>query len=151
VVAVVGAGLGGSQATASEQGGSSDARKGQSCNRLCMNKIDGLTEQDVLASEKAGTGWKREYRDAWHNMGVEPGTNRKYTNSDGRETVFTTNADGLSVHVTDHNGPTYNYGQNDFTHMLLDVIPYFFEGAGPNDTSSFWDRITICTVGCSLD
>ncbi|MFL0802278.1 MAG: FG-GAP-like repeat-containing protein [Agarilytica sp.] len=119
--------------------------------RSDLNNLDGVTEALVIASEKAGTGWEREYRDVWHNMGVEPGTNRKYTNSDGREAVFTTNANGLSVHVTDHNGPTYNYGRNDFTHTLLDVIPYFFEGAGPNDTSNFWDRITVCRIGCSLD
>jgi hypothetical protein len=78
--------------------------------------LDGVTEQLVIDSEKAGAGWGREFRDAWHNMGVEPGTNRKYTNLDGREAVFTTSADGLSVHVTDYNGPTYNYGRNDFTH-----------------------------------
>ena len=126
-------------------------QKGQDCDRVCMNKIDGLTEQDVLASIEDGTGWSREYRDAWHNMGVEPGKNRKYTNTDGREAVFTTDEAGLSVPVTDHNGPTFNYGRNDFTHTILDVIPYFFEGAGPNDTSNFWARITVCTIGCSLE
>jgi hypothetical protein len=131
--------------------GHASVQKGQAASRADLNNLDGVTEALVIDSEKAGAGWGREYRDAWHNMGVEPGTNRKYTNLDGREAVFTTNADGLSVHVTDHNGPTYNYGRNDFTHTLLDVIPYFFEGAGPNDTSNFWDRITICSVGCSLD
>ena len=36
-------------------------QKGQDCDRVCMNKIDGLTEQDVLASIEDGTGWSREY------------------------------------------------------------------------------------------
>ena len=92
-------------------------QKEQDCDRVCMNKIDGITEQDVLASIEDGTGWSREYRDAWHNMGVEPGTNRKYTNTDGTEAVFTTDEAGLSVPVTDHNGPTFNYGTSTGNNM----------------------------------
>jgi hypothetical protein len=44
--------------------------------------------------------------------------------------------------VTDpKNLGTYNYGTNKLSHILLDVLPYWFFGNSPLDTTKPWDRI----------
>ena len=75
------------------------------CDRVCYNDIEGITEDDITASIVDGTGWRLEPpdRSVFHNEGVEPETNDKYTHSDGREAIFTTNESGDRVPVTDHN------------------------------------------------
>jgi len=122
-----------------------------------LNDLGGLSEPEITKSVADGTGWEQSDDDIWHQMGVDrlpDGTkrNRKYINTaDGREAVFTGNDLGRSVLVTDHNGSTYNYGKNPVSHVLYDVIPYFFEGAGPLDNTTFLDRINACTIACSLN
>ena len=131
-----------------------DAQKGQDCDRFCMNKIDGLTERDIRKSFEEGNGWGKQELDkraVLHNQGVPKGTNRVYKHADGREAVFTGPPEN-SLAVTGRNGPTYNYGTgagvwNDVTHVILDVIPYYWEKAGPADNSTFWERAG-CTFTC---
>jgi RHS repeat-associated protein len=93
----------------------------------------------------------------YHRHGKGNEHNLKFVSPDGHcEAVY--QQDGTPV-TNETNGGTYNYqfdpyGQwyNNILHFILDMLPYYLLGNGPNDTTPFWNRVlgpdstpTTCT------
>ena len=75
-------------------------------------------------------------RNAFHINDVNsPGdrlNNKKWLSPDKRrEVIFQGEEDDAPQDLSPQNAGTYNDGTNDFTHVILDVIPYFMYGNGP--------------------
>ena len=69
--------------------------------------------------------------------------NEKWVHPDGREIVF----DGDGNVVTDpRDRGTFNYATNEDSstgHMLMDVLPWLLWGTGPDDPSTYQDRVNM--------
>jgi hypothetical protein len=154
VVAVVGSALGGSQATASEQGGSSGAQKDGERKwfwqkwkdkhnaRYAENDANlkeyGLYDRNALSIDEiqsAGPEFSQSsaFESQMHGEGnlkftsKDPG--RSWWNRYGRtEMVVSPNGDGTFTHVQDANMGTLNYGRNPISHTILDIVPHLIWG-----------------------
>lgn len=98
---------------------------------------------------------------AFHVIGIlDPDDVEKYSHPDGREAVFIRNSVGDMVHLKDGtNDATYNYVPNyglgdtirssdvskfvndNYLHMVLDVVPWLVYGVSPEDKTTISQRI----------
>ncbi len=80
----------------------------------------------------------------YHRHGESGANNIKfhiYYNSSlrGAELVFNRKTERLDL--SPENMGTYNYGLNPFSHFFLDMLPYYFWGNTPDDTTGIFKRI----------
>ncbi len=90
---------------------------------------------DMVANRNVWTLLPPE-ESAFHSIGYDPSTIRKYVSTDGKEYVFHL-SDGAWVFISDGvNTGTYNYGSGNYAHTILDIIPWVIWGIGAQETQT---------------
>jgi peptidoglycan hydrolase-like protein with peptidoglycan-binding domain len=109
------------------------------------------TRQDV----RSDSSWRVSEAKAFHIFNIsDPQRVEKYNHNDGREAVFYNDPQHGWIPLNDgENDATYNYVpdtvspagflNDNYQHLVLDIIPWVIWGATPEDESSISERLTL--------
>jgi len=106
------------------------------------NRYNNPLPQNI--DEAKDWGWVQEKKDYCHQFGIPAGAkkNVKYIpTEDGREQIFT--SDDV-IETSPENIGTFNYfhpQKQPISHIIFDVLPWYFYGNTPYDTTTPLQRI----------